>query len=69
MKTNKESYVMTEEARLRFKTWLLGKHLSVNKFAPLCGCSRQYLEQILSGKKRVTAKVRQHFRKGGYPYL
>ena len=64
-----ESYFITEEARLRFKKWLIDQKLTVNKFAPLCGCSRQYLEQILGGKKRITAKVREHFRKGGYPYL
>lgn len=65
----KDTYFITESARIRFKKWLVDKNLTVNKFAPMCGCSRQYLEQILAAKKRVTARVRQLFRNGGYPYL
>ena len=53
----KNGYFITEEARINFKKWLLEKHLTVNKFAKGCGCSRQYLEQILAGKKKITTSI------------
>ena len=65
----KEGYFITEEARLRFKTWLLENHLTVNKFAPLCGCSRQYIERVLKGDAKITTSVLAKFKKGGYTYL
>lgn len=64
-----EGHYITDAARLRFKKWLVINGLTVNKFAKGCDCSRQYLEQILSGKKRITSKVREHFKKGGYELL
>ena len=65
----KNGNYITEAAKLRFKKWLVVKGLTVNKFAKGCGCSRQYLEQILAGKKKITESVRDHFKKGGYELL
>jgi len=65
----KEGHFITEAARLRFKKWLVEKNLTVNKYAKLCGCSRQYIEQILGGKRKITSSVRAHFLKGGYELL
>lgn len=65
----KEGYFVTKQANIRFKKWLVEKHLTVNSFAKRCGVSRQYIEQILAGGKKVTEKVRFTFQYGGYPYL
>ena len=65
----KEGYFITKQAHKRFKKWLVDKGLTVNKFAKQCGCSRQYLEQILKGKKKITPSVREHFMAGGYNLL
>ena len=65
----KTGYFITEEARLRFKTWLLEQNLTVNRFAKGCGCSRQYIERVLKGKAKITSSVLDHFKKGGYTYL
>ena len=65
----KNGYFITEEARINFKKWLLEKHLTVNKFAKGCGCSRQYIERVLQGKAKITDSVLVHFRKGGYECL
>lgn len=65
----KEGYFITNQAQTRFKKWLVEKHLTVNRFAKQCGCSRQYIEQVLSGKKKITENVRITFQVGGYPYL
>ena len=69
MPIRKEGYYITLKAKLRFKKWLVDQNLTLNKFAPLCGCSRQYLEQVLSGKKKITSAVLDRFEKGGYTYL
>lgn len=65
----KEGHYITESARVRFKKWLVEKHLTVNSFAKGCACSRQYIEQILDGKRKITSSVREHFLKGGYELL
>lgn len=65
----KEGYFITKQAHTRFKKWLVDKNLTVNKFAKQCGVSRQYLEQVLAGKKKITSSVRATFLKGGYEIL
>ena len=65
----KPGYFITEEARTRFKKWLIDQNLTVNKFAKGCGCSRQYIERVLQGKAKITSSVIEHFKKGGYAYL
>lgn len=65
----KEGYFITKQANTRFKKWLIDKNLTVNRFAQQCGVSRQYIEQILAGQKKITEKVRFTFQTGGYPYL
>ena len=65
----KNGYFITEQAHTRFKKWLVDKKLTVNRFAKQCGCSRQYLEQVLAGKKKITTAVIDRFEKGGYTYL
>ena len=65
----KEGHFITKAAEVRFRKWLVEKNLTVNKFSKLCGCSRQYLEQVLAGKKKITHNVRLRFEKGGYTYL
>lgn len=65
----KNGYFITKQAHTRFKKWLVDKSLSVNSFAKRCGCSRQYLEQILAGKKKITTSVHETFKKGGYEFL
>ena len=65
----KEGYFITKQAHIRFKKWLIDKNLTVNRFAQQCGVSRQYIEQILAGQKKITEKVRYTFQVGGYPYL
>ena len=69
MPIKKEGYFITKQAHTRFKKWLVDKNLTVNRFAKQCGCSRQYLEQILAGKKKITAAVHKRFETGGYIYL
>jgi len=65
----KECYFITEQARVRFKKWLVDQNLTVNRFAQGCGCSRQYIERVLKGKSKITPSVLGHFKKGGYNYL
>ena len=65
----REGYSITKQALTRFKKWLIDKNLTVNRFAQQCGVSRQYIEQILAGQKKITEKVRYTFQVGGYPYL
>lgn len=65
----KEGYFITKQALTRFKKWLIDKGLTVNRFAKQCGCSRQYLEQVLAGKKKITPAVRDRFEQGGYVLL
>lgn len=65
----KEGYFITKQALTRFKKWLVDKNLTVNRFAKLCGCSRQYLEQVLKGNKKITSSVRAKFHQGGYDFL
>lgn len=65
----KEGYFITKQAYTRFKKWLVDKNLTVNKFAKQCGVSRQYLEQVLKGNKKITSSVLETFKKGGYEML
>lgn len=69
MPIRKEGYYITKQAKLRFKKWLIDKNLTVNSFAKQCGVSRQYIEQILAGQKKITNAVLDRFEKGGYTYL
>lgn len=69
MSNNKEGHYITDAAVLRFKKWLLENHLTVNSFSKKCGCSRQYIEKILKGQRKVTDSVRNHFKSGGYELL
>lgn len=62
----KDGYFITEVARMRFKKWLVVKKLTVNKFSKKCGCSRQYIEKVLKGNAKITASVKERFKKGGY---
>lgn len=62
----KEGYFIENEQRIKFKIWLTINNLSLNQFSKNCGCSRQYLSQVLSGKKKVTQIAIEHFKKGGY---
>lgn len=65
----KQGYFITKQAFTRFKKWLVDKSLTVNSFAKQCGCSRQYIEQILAGKRKITKSVLDTFKKGGYTFL
>lgn len=65
----REGYFITKRALTRFKKWLMDKSLTVNSFAKQCGCSRQYIEQVLKGDKKITKAVRSRFKQGGYNYL
>lgn len=65
----KEGHFITKQAETRFRKWLVDKHLTVNKFSKLCGCSRQYIESILKGNKKITHAVRERFQTGGYMWL
>ena len=65
----KAGYFITKQASTRFKKWLVDKNLSVSGFARQCGVSRQYIEQIVKGQRKITDSVRDTFEKGGYNYL
>lgn len=59
-------YIMTPIARKRFECWLIKNGITKKDFAEKCGISKQYLNGIISGKKNITQKVREQFKKGGY---
>lgn len=65
----KDGYFITESARTRFKIWLFKNKTTVNRFSKGCGCSRQFIERVLAGKAKITATVKEHFKKGGYDLL
>lgn len=50
----------------RFKVWLARNNTTQAEFARRCGVSRQYLCQILKGKRHVTKKVAEMFKNSGY---
>ena len=62
----KDGNFITEDEVIEFKVWLLKNGLSLNRFAKKCGCSRQYLSHILERRKKVTEKVKNRFKLGGY---
>lgn len=64
-----DGYFITDEAKRRFRIWLLDNKLSMNKFAKKAGASRQYFEQVLNRKIKVTPNVIEWFKKGGYELL
>lgn len=64
-----EGYFITEQAKERFRKYLFDERISFAEFARRTGVSRQYLDSIIKGKKRITKSAIEHFRKGGYELL
>lgn len=67
--SDKENYYITEAAKERFRRFLFDERITFNQFAKRTGKSRQYLDKVIKGKIRITATVREHFKKGGYEFL
>ena len=63
------SYKITEEARKRFKIFLVRNDLTFEAFAQRCGCKRQYIQRVISGKVNVTPHVIEVFKRGGYDLI
>ena len=63
------SYKITEQARKRFKHYLIDQDLTLSTFAEKCGVKRQYLVRVLYGKSNVTPHVIEVFKKGGYELI
>lgn len=59
-------YIMTKSGRNRFKKWLIDTEQTQLQFATKCGISKQYLYAIINGKRHITQRVREQFKKGGY---
>lgn len=64
-----DKYYITDKARERFRKYLFDERISFSEFARRCGVCRQYLDRVYKGKVPVTARVREHFKKGGYDLL
>lgn len=62
-------YIVTESAKKRFKKYLINEGITIEEFAHRCGTSRQYISQIIHGKRTVTENVIMTFHKGGYDLI
>lgn len=63
------SYKITEEAKKRFKHFLVDQDMSINDFAKKCGCKRQYINRVLCGTINITPHIIDIFKKGGYDLI
>lgn len=64
-----KGYLMTERGCTRFKKWLVANNMSMSKFAREIGVSKQYVNDIVLGKRHVTPRIRELFEKGGYTLI
>lgn len=65
----RNSYVMTQRAIIRFKKWLIEEDISMSEFARRCNVSKQYISSVICGRNYITAKCREIFKKGGYTLI
>lgn len=64
-----DSYYITDEARKKFRIWLVENDLTFTEFAKRCGASRQNLDLVVKGKRKITPTMKEWFKKGGYDQL
>lgn len=58
---------ISKQVSREFKIWLVRNNLNQSSFATLCGCKRQYISQIVTGRVRITDKIIEMFKKNGFP--
>lgn len=63
------SYTIKENAKKRFKVWLVQNDLTLRQFATKCGVSHQYVSQVVCGKRNITPNVIETFKRGGYELI
>lgn len=65
----KEGYYVTQEARIRFKKWLIDEGINFSQFCKRSGGCRQYMDKIIKGEVKITKQNREWFKRGGYDLL
>ena len=67
MKTITKTYLRFEKKdEIEFKKWLIEKELSQAKFAYKVGTTVEYINSVIRGKKNVTKRTIELFKRGGY---